>query len=229
MLHGVRFVVTFTHLLILVLGTATSQRTDTLHIRFIGNAAFELSDGTTTLGTDLPYQSGAFGYMTYDVTGVSPPGDVVSVITHRHADHFEASLFERRNWRIIGPREVTTRLPPDRVLAAARRTTIGPFVVTPYPTPHSDTEHYSYLIEWHGRRLYFTGDTEDPAHLLSVEKLDIAFVTPWLLCEIARRGASVPARQVILHHQFPDGRSRVCGTPRRMTQGERISVPAIRR
>jgi hypothetical protein len=32
-----------------------------LEIRFIGNMAFSITDGKTTLLTDFPYRSGAFG------------------------------------------------------------------------------------------------------------------------------------------------------------------------
>jgi hypothetical protein len=39
-----------------------------LHFKFIGNQAFLITDGNTTLLTDFPYTSGAFGYMTYDFT-----------------------------------------------------------------------------------------------------------------------------------------------------------------
>ena len=38
----------------------------TLEIRFIGNAAFELTDGRTTLLVDFPYESGTGGFMAYD-------------------------------------------------------------------------------------------------------------------------------------------------------------------
>ena len=37
-----------------------------LTARFIGNMAFAITDGKTTLYTDFPYESGAFGYMSYD-------------------------------------------------------------------------------------------------------------------------------------------------------------------
>ena len=202
--------------LVLIAAVAGS---DSLTIRFVGNPAFEISDGETTLVTDLPYQSGAFGYMTYDFDAVQPSGRVVAVITHRHADHFDPALFRQRGWEVIGPAEVTANLPEHRVIALEESVSVGEFRITRYRTPHSDTEHYSYLISWDGRRLYFTGDTEDPSHLLSMAELDVAFVTSWLLCAIAERGASVPSRQVILHHQFPRRETRACLEPRVIEQG----------
>ena len=40
--------------------------------------------------------------------------------------------------------------------------------IRPLATPHARLEHYSYVVEWNGQRLYFTGDTEDTAALLAV-------------------------------------------------------------
>jgi len=197
---------------------------DTLTIRFIGNAAFELSDGRVTLVTDLPYQSGAFGYMTYNIDAVHPPGQVVSVITHRHSDHYDRDLFEQRGWLMVGPEEITSQLSPDRVVPFEPEIHIGDFTIVPFTTRHRDTEHYSYMITWRGHRLYFTGDTEDPTQLLAMEELDIAFVTPWLLCEVASRGATIRTRQIVLHHQFPDRQPRACLSPRTMAQEERLTL-----
>ncbi|MGH9749174.1 MAG: hypothetical protein ACRD5D_07975 [Candidatus Polarisedimenticolia bacterium] len=64
-----------------------------LELRFIGNQAFEITDGQLTLLTDVPYQSGYSGYMTYDEGSVRPRGRVLSLITHRHPDHFEPGPF----------------------------------------------------------------------------------------------------------------------------------------
>jgi hypothetical protein len=38
---------------------------------FIGNMAFAITDGATTLYTDFPYESGVFGYMAYDFDAVT--------------------------------------------------------------------------------------------------------------------------------------------------------------
>lgn len=59
-----------------------------LTIRFIGNAAFELTDGRSTPLVDFPYESGG-GYMSFDSAAVRPRGDVLALFTHRHRDHFD--------------------------------------------------------------------------------------------------------------------------------------------
>jgi len=210
---------------LLLLGALVGGVQDTLQITFIGNAAFELTDGETTLVTDLPYQSGAFRYMTYDLDAVEPQGDVISVVTHRHDDHFDPTLFLQQDWSIIGPEEVTQGFPADRVIALAPVIQAGPFTIRPLRTSHRDTEHYSYLITWRGRRLYFTGDTEDPSNLLTMEQLDVAFVTSWLLCAAAV-SASIPADQVILHHQYPDARPPTCAHNVALDQGESFRLVA---
>ena len=203
--------------------TLSFAQADSLQVRFVGNAGFELSDGVTTLLVDLPYESGAFDLMTYDPTSLVPVGRVVSVITHRHADHFEPELFRATGWDILGPDEVTSGFSSSRVLMG-RIQRVGEFRIQRFSTTHGDTEHYSYLLEWRGQRLYFVGDTEDPAHLLSTEGLDVVFVTPWLSCSIEEAGGTLTAGRVILHHQFPDDRLRVCGAPQVVGQGEVITI-----
>jgi L-ascorbate metabolism protein UlaG (beta-lactamase superfamily) len=138
---------------------AVSQATE-LSIRLVGNAGVALSDGTTSVMVDLPYEPGAFGYMHYDPDALRPVGATVSVITHHHDDHFDAGLFlSRPGWRIIGPPSVTARLPLERV-RSGDSVTVGAFTVIAIQSPHTD-DHRSYRIRWRGRVLHFTGDTEN--------------------------------------------------------------------
>jgi L-ascorbate metabolism protein UlaG (beta-lactamase superfamily) len=210
--------------LIALLGISLSLvSADSLEVRFVGNAGFELSDGVTTLLVDLPYESGAFDFMEYDPATLDPAGRVVAVITHRHADHFEPELFRATSWDIIGPQEVTDGFEPGRVLTA-RIVNVGDFRIQRFPTPHRDTEHYSYLIDWRGHRMYFVGDTDSPNHLLSTEGLDTVFLTPWLSCALDAAGERPPADRVVLHHQSPDERLQVCGQPVVMAQDEVLTL-----
>ena len=54
-------------------------------------------------------------------------------------------------------------------------------------------DHASYLVTWHGLRLYFTGDTDSVDQLLAMKDLDYAFVSPWLIG--SRRRAEGPDRR----------------------------------
>jgi L-ascorbate metabolism protein UlaG (beta-lactamase superfamily) len=195
-----------------------------LDLRFIGNEAFEISDGRITLLTDFPYRSGYSGYMTYDASAVRPEGRVVTLVTHRHLDHFDPSSFLETAWEIVGPEEVTRSLPPDRVVPFQRVVSVNGITIRPVRTPHRDTEHYSYLVEWGGRRLYFVGDTEDAGALLDMRGLDYAFVTPWLWDTVRRGGKRVDARRIVIYHHtagqpIPD--CAECWIPR---QGDRLGV-----
>ena len=194
---------------------------DSLTIRFIGNEAVSLSDGRLTLVLDFPYQPGYSNYMTYPDSALNIRGDVVAVITHRHRDHFAEERFLPTSWRIVGPREVTASLPGARVIALDSVVRIGDAVLRPVATSHAGVEHYSWLIEWQGRRFFFVGDTDDPAALLAAGPLDIAFVSSWLLKSARRGGGIVPARTVVLYHHTDPASERCtpCVVP---TQGATI-------
>jgi hypothetical protein len=194
------------------LALLAAAQTDSLGIHYVGNAGFELWDGSATLLVDLPYQSGAFDLMEYDPASISVRGRTLAVITHGHSDHFDPSLLQN-DWEVYGPSEVTALLATDRPLSGDEQT-FGAFAIRRFLTPHHGTEeHYSYLVTWRGRRIYFPGDTEDPTHLMSMTDIDVLFITPWLSCAIARRGGVLRADTIVLHHQFPDDRLDVCGDP----------------
>jgi len=206
--------------------SASPIQPDQLRIRFVGNEGVELSDGVTSLMVDLPYQPGASGYMVYDPEALQPPGLVISLITHGHADHFDETLFLARDWSIIGPAEVTGRLPAERVIPLSEAISVGEFTVRPHRTAHGDPEHYSYFVAWRGLRLYFVGDTENPSHLLSVTKLDVAFVTPWLGCTAGAFGRRIDADRIILYHHREGEGTRGCFEAVVMEQGESFTLSA---
>jgi hypothetical protein len=58
------------------------RQSPALTATFIGNMAFAVTDGTTTLYTDFPYESGYSGYMTYDFDAVPKAKDSLCLITH---------------------------------------------------------------------------------------------------------------------------------------------------
>ena len=198
----------------------------TLEARFIGNMAWSITDGTFTLMSDFPYDSGAInGYMTYDAAAElrSPTADTLSLITHRHADHWSPTLFARTNWKVVGPRDVVAGVSADRVVPASVRLPVGPLRIDIIDTPHANIGHYSYVVTWHGRRLYFSGDTESPSHLMALRDLDVAFVSPWLYRAVVKAGGRVDAKRVVMYHhepgeEVPDCRQG-CHVPR---QGETL-------
>jgi L-ascorbate metabolism protein UlaG (beta-lactamase superfamily) len=173
-----------------------------LEVRFIGNMAFAITDGKTTLFTDFPYQSGAFGYMRYDTAAVSPAPDALCLITHGHADHFDPELFGQMGAALIGPPSLSASVKSERAIPFAPSMAYRDIRIEAFRTPHGEIEHYSYLVTWHGLRLYFTGDTHRPEKLLAARDLDAAFVSPWLIEEVASRKGRIDARRlVVCHHK----------------------------
>ena len=88
---------------VMVLAAPALRGQQELTARFIGNMAWAISDGALTLMSDFPYDSGAVrGYMTYDATAElrSATPQTLSLITHRHADHWSPTLFARTDWII---------------------------------------------------------------------------------------------------------------------------------
>jgi len=194
-----------------------------VEVVFVGNEGVLLSDGAVTLASDLPYRPGALGYARYRLASLPSGPRVVALVSHRHADHFSPELWLDLGWRIIGPAEVTAGLPRDRVIPLDSTVTLGPITVTPFPTTHGGTEHYSYLVEWSGLRFYFAGDTEDASRLLAQRDLDIAFVTPWLYRSTQDLGPIDSRRTVIYHHRSPgDAPPCDCTVP---SEGVAIPVP----
>jgi len=212
-----------------------------LRLRFVGNEAFEITDGHTTILTDYPYRSGAFGYMTYNSNSVQPSGNVILLISHRHADHFDSTLAQRMLGRIVGPPEVTRSVMDSdhstannqdcscaeeicalsRIIKLDSVITIGNIRIYPIATPHGDIEHYSYRVEWGGVRLFFSGDTDDPSALFRETDIGYAFITPWLWKTVKSRRASLNARKIIIYHHRKDEQIESCSSCWIPVQGDR--------
>ncbi len=210
-----------------VLALLAASQPPALDARFIGNMAVAISDGQVTLITDFPYQSGYSRYMTYPAAAIrSSTPATLALITHRHLDHWEPALFAKTDWKVAGPTDVVARVPADRVVPLAGTASFGPMRIEPLETPHANVGHYSYIVTWHRKRLYFTGDTENTQALLAARNLNVAFVSPWIFQSVARGGQTIDARRIVIYHhesgeKIPECRDR-CTVPQ---QGEAISIP----
>lgn len=193
-------------MLALLLATAPAPAGD-LKITFIGNAAVHVTDGKSTLVTDFPYRSGAFGYMTYDMKRLPPMDGAAVLITHAHADHFAPELLQARPMKLLGSPGLARAIPGGQELTPGKPFRYGNFEILAFPTPHGQTEkieHFSYLVTWQGRKLYFSGDTESDETLLKMRGLDVAFVSPWLLFGAAKAGKRVDAKKIVVYHHRAD-------------------------
>lgn len=184
----------------LVLRLAAPAAPDELRARFIGNMAFHITDGRTSLLTDFPYESGYSGYMTWtrDQSPVTSE-PTLCLVTHGHRDHFARELFAPMTARVLGPKDVVRGF-EDRSLPMSPRVEYRGLLIEPIATAHAAREHYSYRVTWNGLRLYFTGDTDDVGPLLQERDLDVAFVSPWLLESARKRAARIGARRVVVYH-----------------------------
>lgn len=201
----------------LALPTAAAE----LKVRFIGNEAFEITDGKVTLLSDFPYQSGYSIYMTYPETEIRPRERSLCLITHRHGDHFESELMANIGCRVVATDEITRGLDGVEVIPLEPEIRSGDIRIEPIRTPHRDTEHYSYLVEWHGLRLYFVGDTETPEYLR--DDLDVLFISPWLLNRMERAGIDPPAEKVVVYHHTADEKVE-CGRCLVPSQGDTFVI-----
>ncbi len=214
---------------ILVLAaTAQAAEAQRLELRFIGNMAFAVTDGKTTLYTDFPYESGAFGYMTYDFASVPKAASSLCLITHGHRDHFDPALFAKMESKIIAPPSLAATLPAGRVIPFAPEMSYRVIVIEAFRTPHGDMDHASYLVTWHGLRLYFTGDTDSLDQLLAMRGLDAAFVSPWLIEMVAQRKGRIDTRLLVSYHHTTG--EKVAALQDRIVpkQGETLTLEASR-
>ena len=200
-----------------------------LKITFIGNMAFHITDGETTLLSDFPYTSGAYGYMEYDMDKVPEIRDGVHLITHFHGDHWNADLFQemKLKTKIIAPPSVTEKLDKERVVpfSETEPMTYKGITVQAIAMPHKFApEHFSYLVTWHGKRLYFIGDTETPADILKQKDIAALFISPWVIRTIERQDLSLDTRELVMYHQKVGEEVVPFQNYRRMKEGESFSI-----
>jgi L-ascorbate metabolism protein UlaG (beta-lactamase superfamily) len=141
------------------LGTFATAQDKAITIRFIGNCGLYLTDGSLDVYTDFPYKSGAFGYMKYpasELDSIRP--NATHLFTHRHPDHYQKKLVKLLSGTEYGPWKVAKKRKADLSLP---QYAAADFSVEAFKTKHRFAHHhYSYLITWHGKRIYINGDAE---------------------------------------------------------------------
>jgi L-ascorbate metabolism protein UlaG (beta-lactamase superfamily) len=210
--------------MLLNLALLTATPSAELAVRFIGNAGFELNGGDATILVDFPYQSGAFGYMTFDRAELRERKPSLCVFTHRHDDHFDPAAIASIGCSVAGPPDLLAALPPASRAGEGPTWTFAGAEVRCIPTEHHGGGHCSHLIAWRGKRLYFTGDVEELSGLDRVEGgLDVVFLPAWLASKAAAVRSKFPGvRIVIQHHRSDEAVScEECVVPR---QGAAVDV-----
>lgn len=197
-----------------------------IKVRFIGNCGLHLTDGNADLYVDFPYKSGAYGYMKYDGTEIDSVKDnAVFLFTHRHADHYSKKLLKKLKDKHKGNVYGNWNVKKMERLSKS----IADFNIETFKTKHRFTfKHYSYLITWHGKRIFLSGDTESAATIATVKDMDWAFVPSWILLDAKEENLKIDADKFGIYHLYPDQKVNNV-SPEKIVildkQGEVIEIP----
>lgn len=199
-----------------------------IRIKFIGNCGLYLSDGVSNIYIDFPYKSGAHHYMEYDraeLDSIRPKATFI--FTHRHADHYSKKLLKKQRAQAFGP----WNLAALETWAA----TVPDFSIQPFKTRHQvygiSFKHDSYLLTWHGKRIYISGDTEQADTLATQQNIDWAFVPAWLVSDALRKGIKLKqcAKNFAIYHIGPRDKISSDGKDDQLIlltkTGQRIVIP----
>lgn len=188
-------------LFLLLLLAAGAPEANELQFRFIGNDGFEISDGTATILVDFPYQSGAFGYMSFDPAELEARSNALCLFTHRHADHFDPGALEGVGCAVAGPAEVLAKVDETLRLGDGPSWEFGQAQIECLDTVHNDLDHCSYVIHWHDRSIFFTGDVEELSGLFGLqEPLDVIILSSWLAPQAPQIRAKFPGAKIVISH-----------------------------
>lgn len=169
-----------------------------IQIRFIGNCGLHLTDGETDIYVDFPYKSGAYSYMTFDESELeNVKENAIFIFTHKHKDHFSG-----KNMRRVLKEKGGKKFTPWRSKKLKKHAeTIPDFEIEIFKTKHTfSLRHRSYLITWHGKRIYLSGDTEHPETIANIKNIDMAFVPYWIIREAKKKDLSIDAKKIGIYH-----------------------------
>lgn len=158
------------------------SQSNEIKIKFLGNCGLYMTDGKYNFYIDFPYKSGAHNYMDYDKSEIDNinKDNAIFIFTHRHADHYSEKLLKKLNGLKFDP----WNIPELEKLGE----TVSNFNIKAFETEHKvygiKVKHYSYLITWHGKKIFINGDATNVDTLASLKNIDIAFIPSWLLFDV---------------------------------------------
>jgi len=179
-------------------------------VKFIGNCGLHMTDGESNFYIDFPYKQRAYRWLspslykydkarlfgTYDKSEIdSIKENAVFVFTHKHLDHYSKKILKKFDGKIyntwnVSELEKLNDLIPDFNIKAFR---------TKHKVFGISYKHYSYLITWHGRKIYISGDTSNFEHVSEIKDIDWAFVNYWSRNEHVK----IDARNFGIYHLDP--------------------------
>lgn len=201
------------------------SQSNEIKIKFIGNCGLYMTDGRSNLYFDFPYKSGAHNYMEYDKSEIDSIKDnAIFIFTHRHADHYSEKILKKLKGQKFDPFNITEL---EKLNGA-----IPDFEIRAFETEHKvygiSFRHYSYVLTWHGKKIYISGDTGDWEDLSKIKDIDWAFMNPWLFMNAKEDKVHIDAKNFGIYHLYPN--QKVDGEiPANIhilkNQGEIISIP----
>ena len=219
---------TFTLIFCLITAFGYSQ-TKEIQIEFIGNCGLYMTDGNTNIYTDFPYKSAAHGYMEFDhseLDSIEP--NSIFIFTHKHSDHYSKKnlkkVLQNKSGQTFGPWNISK--------LQTLSDSINDFRIEAFKTKHKfSLRHYSYLITWHNKRIFLSGDTEDASKLAVIKNIDWAFTPYWILLDAKEREIEIDAKMFGLYHlatiQIPSAKENydnVENIKRIVKQGEKFQI-----
>lgn len=201
-----------------------------IKIEFLGNCGLYLSDGETNIYTDFPYKSGAHGYMEFNESELdSIKENSIFIFTHKHSDHYSnkniKKVLKEKGGKKYGPWNI-------KALKALEKS-VPNFSIEVYKTKHNwSFKHYSYLIRWHGKKIFLSGDTESAAIIGTVKNIDWAFVPYWILLDASEQDIKIDAKKFGIYHlatvQIPSAKKNYDAIENMrpmVLQGESVRIP----
>lgn len=181
------------------------SQSNEIKIEFIGNCGFHMTDGTSEFYVDFPYKSGAYGYMEFDESELDRINEnAIFIFTHEHADHYSKKNLKKvtilKDKKVFGVSNIS------KLEKLSEK--IEDFNIKAYKTKHTyfgiPFRHYSYLITWHGKKIYISGDTTNPETIGGIKNIDLAFVPNWILTNGKEQGIEIDAKMFAVYHLYPE-------------------------
>jgi len=188
-----------------LVGTLGFSQTNEIKIEFMGNCGLYMTDGTTNFYIDFPYKSGAYNYMKFDETELdSIKENSIFIFTHKHADHYSKKhlkkILKEKNGQKFGVSNISD--------LEKLGETIEDFDIKAFKTKHTffgiPFRHYSYLITWHNKKIYLSGDTTNPETISKIKNIDWAFVPYWILSNSKEMEIQIDAKMFGIYHLYPE-------------------------
>jgi|SRR5690554_4950978 len=134
--------------------------------------------------------------MEYDKSEIDNIKDnAIFIFTHKHADHYSKKILKTLNGEKYGPWNVAD---------LEKLNGNDNFSIQPFKTKNKfSLSHYSYLITWHDKKIYLSGDTESAETIASVKGIDWAFIPAWIFLDARENNIEIDTKMFAMYHIGP--------------------------